>query len=1118
MLKTAKKHGNILMIAAATLVCCLSAFVVFSPSGTPERAVFAEEAFSSGENFVYEADSEAAYIGVSFEYRIDSALDTVINLCVIDGEWRNYYGYFEFGVAGATENYDGVTYESVDNGFIRVLIDFKEVTKNSGEAPKTTRLLFSRSDLTNADGAIRNINFLYEPINNDNNVDREKNLGEKYYAGKNYFIYAPRARAYRKVAFEYRVAKIVEEDVFGVCLLDDYNTDYYGYYYFGSDGIKPEYLNDGVTVTALNDGFFRVIMNVPELSRTNQSNNRAHAPKRINAIFLRDVWSKENVFIRNVSFTEGASFSMEKGASVRLEKPYGIKFRAVIPQQLYDEDDLYGMAIFPAEYLEKYSLSGNYVEKLTRAGAEFKNAYLKVKRGDDLDYYVESYLKGLDEEDLSTEYVGVAYKVKDGVYTYAENVAWTKRAVKDVSEKAVKDVDGFKNYSPAGQDLLREVVGCGDLIESGLTVGGFDSNANYKRDDLLPESDRLSLSAAKGESESGEIIISASAFLDGKTYTVTPSDLVHEDGKTILSKDNVSLFNGCYTFVGSNYRHVVYPSNGRQTVLGTGYELVNALVPFGAAVEKGETVFSFENGGRQAVVVDIYVPYAQKAGKYHGEIKIDVLGVGYLALAVEFTVYDFELPAENNARTIFSIPTNVLGAVYGEYSSYDTELYKELYDFLLGFNVNAGRIPEVLGYGETGLNNYINMLEDYSLDPRVSTINLFCGYSLATYTYTYEKPKYVVGGIHIGKETVTETIGDVIVLNEYDRKISVSTNSGEVVYDEYGLRTVLKKIAEYSIENDIDLFKKLVVNCPQIDEPSDKRSYASAMLSYNAVRRSIDYVLSAADIDWAGHEDVKASLDDVPFLVTVGPDANVIDGNRILDDVKDGSAYIPADKNNKRLDLTIDYKALKDFVALVAAFDGTDKPAESVILNDYLAYRPEHTHIWWYTCCLSVNPYYNLGLNSDRVKMRANRWAQFGMGVDGELYCSVNNWLSVSDDEEVTVLTEDEVWAGMANQAGLIEDCVLVYPNVLRYYDADFRFVATYRLYAVRESVDDYNYLCYAKRLIDRISDGERKLKAQATLDGIVSSVYTGVIGVTDDADALRKARAAVAELIVELR
>lgn len=1092
------------MLTAAILTA-LSALAILSQNNI--SAVYAGGEFSPVADFTYNAEKEAAYSSVTFEYKITSEDGSAFSLCVLDSGWSNYFGYFEFGKSGATDNYDGVMTESKDNGFIGVRISFASVTKISGERPQKTSILYIRGDYTTAGGILRNISFNMRDY--EETDGSASDLGKKYIAGRNASIYAPMTKLYDKVVFEYKVAKIGETDSFGVCLLDADNNYYFGYYYFSTQGIiEGGYKNDGVKVTELEDGFFRVVMEVAELNRTNQINNRKKAPKNISRIFLRDEWMKDSVYLRNVEFIESKGFSMESGAAIKLEKPYAIKFRASIPRSEYDESALYGMAIFPAEYIVKFSLTENYVGVMKQRGLSFKNAYLKAKMDDKNDYYVESYLKDIGENDIDTEYVGVAYKIIGSTYYYAANVDGCKRSVKAVSEKAIKDPDGFTDYSISGQNIIRELDGC--FIEAGanFNVSGFDSLENFKKDDVIPSGEVLTLSAAKGERESGEIVLTATSAVVGETYLVTAYDLVHEDGVTILSKDNISLFNGHYIPINSNY---VYTGSD-STNLGTGYHLLDALVPFDAAVKANETVFDQTGGLNRTVYVDISVPEKQKTGVYYGSFIVDVPGVGHKELPVTFTVYDFTLPKENNAKTSFCITTDTLRNTFGQDSGYSTQLYKDIYDFLLEFNVNGGRIPEVPVYGDFGWKSYLDMLIEYTEDPRVASINLYSDFSEVNYTYTYEKKNF------LWTTNETKSYDGLCVINEYDRKGSVKDATGnDMDYNAYGMRTILKKIAEYSIENNVDLFEKIMIYLPKNDEPSTDRTYIQAMLSYNAVRRSIDYVLSSAGIDWTGHEDIKASLDDIPYLVTVAPVDSVISGNKLVDNVISSSAYIPADAYNKRVDLTIEYKYLRDFIPLFDYFDASKQSSTASRLTAYLDNDPEHTHVWWYGCCNALNPYQNYGTNSNHVITRGNRWAQFGMGVDGELYYSVNNWRSVSVDETITFFNEDEVWQGKVNQAGLVGDGLFVYPNVDRYEDADFDFCATYRLYVLRESIDDYNYLVYAQKLIDALFDGEQKTRAKATLNDILSSVYSNVRTITDDAATLRNARSRLAALIQEI-
>lgn len=75
----------------------------------------------------------------------------------------------------------------------------------------------------------------------------------------------------------------------------------------------------------------------------------------------------------------------------------------------------------------------------------------------------------------------------------------------------------------------------------------------------------------------------------------------------------------------------------------------------------------------------------------------------------------------------------------------------------------------------------------------------------------------------------------LLVLQEYDAP------NGAV-----RLRTLLTRLVRESTE-ECDLLKKAIVYFPQNDEPSDERGYIQAILSENAIRRSVAAVLISED-------------------------------------------------------------------------------------------------------------------------------------------------------------------------------------------------------------------------------------------------------------------------------
>lgn len=459
--------------------------------------------------------------------------------------------------------------------------------------------------------------------------------------------------------------------------------------------------------------------------------------------------------------------------------------------------------------------------------------------------------------------------------------------------------------------------------------------------------------------------------------------------------------------------------------------------------------------------------------------------------------------------------------MYGGSSSYASNDYKDLYDYLLGYNVNAGRIPDTLYYGGYDWNEYINMLVNYTCDDRVSGINLYITWDHVTYTYkkySYSSPT---------------TYTDLMVINEFDRKTSESYRGSDL--DKYGLRTILVKLANYSIEHNINLFEKLYIENPQNDEPNNDSAYVQAILSYNAFRNSVNYALN--NVDWTGYEEYRSSLESMPFIITCEPiDKLYTTENLVKTTGNVHRAYYEADTyNENEVDITINYTAITGYCPMFNFFVASSSQSAYDRIYNMLADNDSSSHIWWYGCCQPTNPYPNYNVNSNHVISRASRWLQFRLGVEGELYYSVCEWRNNIYDENRKEFTkegqdawldEDDVWLGLSKTADAYGDGVLVYPNVTRYASYNnatgdnFKFVATYRLYVIRESIDDYNYLYYAQNLINNMDAGVEKTTAQNTLDSIIDSLYGAtnyVSTITKDSSTLRSAREDLASLIESL-
>ena len=170
-------------------------------------------------------------------------------------------------------------------------------------------------------------------------------------------------------------------------------------------------------------------------------------------------------------------FAMVAGASVRTSSPNGIKFKATIPADYFDEDATYGMIILPNDYLIENSISDDYIEELTEKSIKFRQfTCTPIESGDD--YYIQASLTNIFDANTTRNFIGIAYQYKNGEYIYAESND-NVRSINYVAERAIKDKDYYSSASTAIKEYLSRkagILGEGeDLSETVVTFLGDES-------------------------------------------------------------------------------------------------------------------------------------------------------------------------------------------------------------------------------------------------------------------------------------------------------------------------------------------------------------------------------------------------------------------------------------------------------------------------------------------------------------------------------------------------------------------------------------------------------------------------------------------------------------------
>ena len=215
----------------------------------------------------------------------------------------------------------------------------------------------------------------------------------------------------------------------------------------------------------------------------------------------------------------------------------------------------------------------------------------------------------------------------------------------------------------------------------------------------------LEVYAARGETESGQIIITAGEQ-DIKEYTVSLSNLTC--GDAVYDAKNVEVFFQHYV----NVEKKSWNQTGNADYFPTGWT-PDALIPQDISVKYKENFVSA--GKNQGITFDFSVPASTPAGTYTGEFTLKCDGAEY-KIPVSLTVWDFDI-SETNGINLWDIVDEY--GVQGELTSVTDDIYYKYYDALLKYKLNAYHFFD---YGGTHMNaelaeNWVAALRKYWNNP-----------------------------------------------------------------------------------------------------------------------------------------------------------------------------------------------------------------------------------------------------------------------------------------------------------------------------------------------------------------------------------------------------------------
>ncbi|MBR5569477.1 MAG: metallophosphoesterase [Oscillospiraceae bacterium] len=113
-----------------------------------------------GVNQSIDLDATADIATISFDYKLTDGNKFTMALLP---NWTSYFGYFGFMANGTEGQYSGVTYETLEDGYIHVEIDLAQVTAIAGTPSKLVDFLFINGAWSDANGYIDNVQYTLVP-------------------------------------------------------------------------------------------------------------------------------------------------------------------------------------------------------------------------------------------------------------------------------------------------------------------------------------------------------------------------------------------------------------------------------------------------------------------------------------------------------------------------------------------------------------------------------------------------------------------------------------------------------------------------------------------------------------------------------------------------------------------------------------------------------------------------------------------------------------------------------------------------------------------------------------------------------------------------------------------
>ena len=495
---------------------------------------------------------------------------------------------------------------------------------------------------------------------------------------------------------------------------------------------------------------------------------------------------------------------------------------------------------------------------------------------------------------------------------------------------------------------------------------------NVRRDDdvianrSITSASPLKFADARNGIDSSQLMLKARSNVS--SYNFRPSSLRGNNGD-ILPASCFEVLVAKYFYVNAGDSNINGES-GKTGHMGSGY-YPDALVPIDRIIKANENTIT--NGQQQSIWINCEIPKDQRAGTYTGYGILTVDGVDY-SIPMKVTVYDVTLSGINHNKTCFLIWYDKVQIAEPVYNESMREIY---FDYLLD-------------KGISGASNY-------------------------------EWSKWTIGDMD-AYDSFADNFANYIMPNDKISTYRIPMESTQESITGYLNALVNRNKLEWDKGNHVNFFDKaIIVLCDEPSNPSITNTEPQAWKNCKTVQTYIKNAISSLSSSLSDYPVIRAGLNDVRNVVTIGCDYNRITGSGLYKNL-----------------LTTDYIGVP-----CPQFSKVDNASERE------TYLSRFNHAWFYGCSNPQLPYPSYHMDTPLLGQRLITWMQYDYGFEGTLYFCTNMY-SVSDrsDELRDVWTEPMI----GQFAG---DGQLTYPGG-RYNI--FGPITSMRLENIRNSMEDYEY------------------------------------------------------------